>query len=281
MNSGIILINKEKDWTSRDVDNKVRSTFHIKKVGHAGTLDPFATGLLIVAVDKATKIIPYLEDFKKTYVAEISLGEERDTGDCTGKTIATCIVPSINKKQINDVLMSFMGEIEQLPPMYSAVKIKGKALYAYAREGQEIERKKRKAIIYSMKLISFDKNIIKYEAVVSKGTYIRTLSEEIAKSLNTLGYTLSLVRTKIGDFSLSNAKSVASILKDDIIEMSECLDNLKVIVVKGTEETKANNGQPLVLDSAEKLVLVRSETKLIAIYELRQDGIYYSKRGLQ
>lgn len=281
MNSGIILIDKEIGWTSRDVDNKISGIFHTKKVGHIGTLDPFATGLLIVAINKATKIIPYLETGEKTYEVEMVLGKKTDTGDVTGNVIETKDVGNdINENTIINVFSSLLGEIEQVPPAFSAVKYQGKALYKYAREGIKIKAKPRKVTIKSIILNSFKDSTICYTVVVSKGTYIRSLSETIAEKLATVGFTKNLKRTKIINYNLNCAKKINEITYNDLQDISNCLTNMTVINVVGTNEFLSVHGQPLKLDCLDDIVLVRNATELIAIYEKQQDGVYHCKRGL-
>lgn len=183
---GIVIINKPKGITSRQVVTKVRNILDEKKAGHTGTLDPMATGVLPILLGKATKLSEYLIEHDKKYIATIFLGEKKDTGDIEGKTIEVSDVPSFDNNKIIDVLNSFIGKQDQIPPMYSAIKVNGKKLYEYAREGIEIERKPRNIEIYDIKLIYFDKNEIKFEVFCSKGTYIRVLCENIAEKLGTV-----------------------------------------------------------------------------------------------
>lgn len=281
MNSGIVLIDKQVGWTSRDVDNKLSGIFGTKKIGHAGTLDPFASGLLIIAINKATKIIPFLEKGDKTYEVEMKLGEKRNTGDNTGEVIFKKAVPqNIDEQKIKELFLSMVGEIEQIPPMYSAVKYNGKALYKYAREGKTIEVKPRKVYIKKITLIKYSNYSIFYEVEVSKGTYIRTLSEYIAEKLDTVGYTENLRRTKIMNFSVKKAKKIQDISESDIIEISSCLDNMPTVYVEGKNEFLALHGQHLKILDNNDIVLVRNQNEVIAIYERQQDNIFHCKRGL-
>ena len=186
---GLILINKQKGFTSHDVVNVIRKKLNTKKVGHTGTLDPNATGVLPILIGKGTKISKYLMEHDKTYIATLKLGEKTDTGDSEGQVIEEKSIPKdLRKEDINDVLQSFLGKQKQLPPMYSAIKINGKKLYEYAREGKEVKIEPRNIEIYKIELLEYQNNKIKFEVECSKGTYIRTLCEDISQKLGTVGY---------------------------------------------------------------------------------------------
>ena len=209
---GLILINKQKGFTSHDVVNIVRKQLNMKKVGHTGTLDPNATGVLPILVGKATKISKYLMEHDKTYIATIKLGEKTDTGDSEGQVIEEKSIPTdLKKEDINNALQNFFGKQKQVPPMYSAIKINGKKLYEYAREGKKVKIEPRDIEIYKIELLEYQNNKIKFEVECSKGTYIRTLCENIAKKLGTVGYMEELQRTKVNNFKIED-----SILLDDI-----------------------------------------------------------------
>ena len=187
---GIILINKEKEYTSQDVVSCVKKILKIKKAGHTGTLDPMATGVLPILIGNATKLSKYLIEHDKEYEAVIKLGIKKDTADSEGKTIEEKEVLEENLKEnkIIEILNSFLGETYQIPPMYSSIKINGKKLYEYAREGIEVERPKRKINIYNIELLDLNilEKTIKIKVSCSKGTYIRTLCEDISVKLNTV-----------------------------------------------------------------------------------------------
>lgn len=191
---GLILINKQKGFTSHDVVNVIRKKLNTKKVGHTGTLDPNATGVLPILIGKGTKISKYLMEHDKTYIATLKLGEKTDTGDSEGQVIEEKSIPKdLRKEDINDVLQNFFGKQKQVPPMYSAIKINGKKLYEYAREGKEVKLEAREIEIYKIELLEYQNNKIKFEVECSKGTYIRTLCEDIAKKLGTVGDRKSVV----------------------------------------------------------------------------------------
>ena len=281
MVQGALLINKNEGCTSRQIDVQISKKFHTKKVGHLGTLDPFAEGLLIVFINSGTKIIPFLKDERKTYVATLKLGTLTDTLDKDGKIILEEKVPVITKEQIEDVLKSFLGENEQIPPMYSSIKINGKHLYDLARRGIEIERTPRKINIYSIKLISFTKDEIVFEATVSKGTYIRTLGNDIAHKLNTIGHLTKLIRTNIDQFNLIDAKRVEDICEDDIKSIDEILSFMNKYKVYGPMEKIALNGGKLFLNYKDDYLLIYNNDGPIAIYGFESDGIYKCIRGLK
>ena len=236
-----IILNKEKKYTSHDVVAKVKKILKVK-VGHTGTLDPNATGILPLLLGNATKISKYLINHNKEYIAELKLGVKTDTADGEGKVIAEKqvnleeIFENINES-IQQILNSFVGKTLQKPPMYSAIKVNGKKLYEYARKNEKVEVKSRQIEIYKMELIKLDlkENIIKFKVRCSKGTYIRTLCEDIAEKLNTYGYMKELQRTEVGDFKIENAITIGELeelvnenkLKDKINEEALNIVNSK------------------------------------------------------
>ena len=212
MLDGIFLIDKEAGMTSRKVDNILGKRYGSHAVGHLGTLDPFATGLLIVAINKGTKLLTYLNDGDKTYEATLLLGEKTSTGDLEGEVIEKKDIPNISKEKLDEVLRSFLGNSLQIPPKFSAIKVNGVPLYKSARQGKEVEVKPRDITIYSLEG-TIEGKTIHLKAKVSKGTYIRTLGEDIAEKLGTVGHVTALRRTSIGDLSVNEAKKIDD-LKD-------------------------------------------------------------------
>lgn len=205
MPDGIIVINKPQDWTSMDVCAKLRGVFHEKRVGHAGTLDPMATGVLPVFAGQATKAVSFAEDGKKEYRASLRLGVVTDTQDIWGTMLSESAV-SVSESDLRAVLARFTGEIEQIPPMYSAVKVQGKKLYELARKGVEVERKPRRITIYELELLERDENgNWGLRVVCSKGTYIRTLCHDIGAALGCGGCMSALTRTMAAGFTLDEA----------------------------------------------------------------------------
>ena len=215
---GIIIINKPKGFTSQDVVSKVKKILNVKKAGHTGTLDPMATGVLPVLLGEYTKLSKYLIEHNKTYIAKIKLGEKRSTGDQEGEVIErkNVDIELLNKVDLEDTLKSFIGKQEQIPPMYSAIKVDGKKLYEYARQGIEVKVEPRNIEVYELELLSFNKELYEIEIRVScsKGTYIRVLCEDIAEKLKTVGYMSSLNRILVDNFSLDTAIDFETLEKE-------------------------------------------------------------------
>jgi len=214
---GIIIINKPKGITSHDVIYKVRKKLNIKKVGHTGTLDPNATGVLPILIGKGTKLSQYLTNHDKIYEAVLKLGEKRSTGDVEGEVTE---VKSVNVNQnIREVLTTFIGKQTQIPPMHSAIKINGKKLYEYARKGITIEVPPKEIEIYSIELLNIneeEKEII-FKVHCGKGTYIRTLCEDIAEKLGTVGYMKDLCRIKVGNFDIKDSITIEDLDNEEIV----------------------------------------------------------------
>lgn len=225
---GIIVINKEKVYTSHDVVAKLKKKLNISKVGHTGTLDPNATGVLPILIGKGTKFSKYLINHDKIYEVELELGKKTDTADIEGKVIEEKEVDEeyVNKNLLQ-VLESFIGKQEQMPPMYSAIKKNGKKLYEYARAGEKVDIEPRKIEIYKIDLNKYDKNIISFVVSCSKGTYIRSLCEDIAEKLNTLGYMKNLKRLQVGTFNIRDAVYIDDI---DLKNVNEHLITLEEIL---------------------------------------------------
>ena len=281
MISGTLLIDKEVGLTSRQEVNNISRLLKEKKAGHIGTLDPFADGLLIVLLGKATKISPFLEGMDKTYLAELKLGELTDTGDLTGNIVSKSSIPELNKDNIEAVFKSFIGKQKQTPPMYSALKVNGKELYKYAREGQTIDRKEREIEIYELKLLSFTKDTITFIAKVSKGTYIRTLGEDIAKKLGTVGHLVKLTRLAVGPYSIEKAKKSKDVTKEDLISTMDMLSFMDKFEVYGELAKLALNGMHFRLPIESQLVLLYDKDDAIAIYKREPSGVYSCVRGLR
>lgn len=210
---GFILVNKPSGPTSHDIVDHLRKITGVKKIGHAGTLDPFATGLLILGIDRpATRLLGKFLKQAKEYIATIKLGAVSDTYDRTGEILQIANGKlQITKETIEKTLKKFVGEIEQIPPMYSAKKVKGKKLYQLARQGKSIARQPQKVTVYKIELLKFSKSTLKIKVGCSSGTYIRSLADDIGKVLGCGAYLEELCRTKIGKYSLDKAIELAKI----------------------------------------------------------------------
>ena len=227
MPKGILNINKEKGISSARVVSLVRRALDMKKVGHTGTLDLEASGVLPIVVGKATRVSDYMMTKDKTYETELILGAKTDTLDAAGEIIARSD-KKVSKEEFLEAMNTFRGEIEQIPPMYSALKVDGKKLYDLAREGIEIERKVRKVHIYDMDLLDFDFPKATIRVTCSKGTYIRTLVDDIGEKLGTYAYVNELIRTRVGDFDIEDAIRSEDILdmdKNDLIKAMAPIDS--------------------------------------------------------
>lgn len=278
MVNGIFLIDKEKGITSRRVDNLIGKRFGTHSVGHLGTLDPFATGLLVVAINKGTKLLPYIEDGDKTYEAVLTLGTKTSTGDPEGEVIETKEVPSITKEQLDAVFASFIGKSQQIPPIFSAIKVNGVPMYKAARNGQEVELKPRDIEIYAL-TGEIEGNTIRFTAKVSKGTYIRTLGEDIANKLGTVGHLEELRRTEVGNIKVTEAKHIDDLLDEDI-NSGITLINLPTIELNEQGETRAKNGQKLFFKTEHDRVLLTRNNNLVAVYVRKEEDIFVTERGL-
>jgi len=216
MKDGILVVDKPQGATSHDIVDLVRKTLRIKKVGHAGTLDPLATGVLIILVGKATKLFNKFADLDKEYIAVVTLGKITTTGDAEGKIIAEKDFSSVSLKQVLDTLNSFKGETEQVPPMVSAIKYKGKKLYQFARQGIEVPRKPRRVVIKELKLLRFQPPEIEFYLRCSKGTYVRKLAEDVGLKLGCGGYISKIQRISVGKFNIKESISIGQINEGNI-----------------------------------------------------------------
>ena len=286
---GIFNIYKEKGFTSHDVVAIVRRTIHMKKVGHTGTLDPDAEGVLPVCVGKATKLSDVIMDGRKSYRAMLRLGMTTTTEDASGEVLETKEV-DFNEDKIREVVASFIGKLEQVPPMYSAVKVNGKKLYELAREGKEIERKSRTIEVYDIRIRQFlPPDRVEIDVDCSKGTYIRTLCSDIGKALGCGGHMAELLRTRTGAFSLENAikldelKALAEQEKVEtvLLTMEEALEDFPVVKVSEKSQKFLYNGgkiqerflteKPAVLTEGEIVVTYDYENNLVGLYEIKKE----------
>lgn len=239
---GIIIIDKPKGYTSHDVVNVVRKNLKTTKVGHTGTLDPNATGVLPVLIGKATKISKYLIEHDKTYIAELTLGKKSSTGDIEGEIIEEKEVPNLSEEQIKNTLASFLGKQMQTPPIYSSIKINGKKAYEYARSGQTVEIPAREIEITEISLLNYEKDSIIFKVSCSKGTYIRVLCEDIAKKLGTVGLMQNLRRTRVDKFDIKDACLLENLDKAKIISIEECFKDFPSINLDDKQTMAFLNG---------------------------------------
>ncbi len=293
MNSGIINVYKEAGYTSFDVVAKLRGILHIKKIGHTGTLDPEATGVLPVCVGKATKLCDMLTDKDKVYECVMMLGVETDTYDLTGQILDRQSV-LCTEKEVEDALMSFVGDIEQVPPMYSALKVNGKKLYELARAGKEIERKARPVSIYSIDIIEMNLPQVTIRVHCGRGTYIRSLCHDVGVKLGCGCAMKSLIRTRVSQFDITDAHTLDEIekiyksgnLNRVMIPIDQMFEGMGTVIVIPTDEAIKNaiNGgkisQELVFaeaissfENGAKYRLYLPDNRFLGIYSFR-DSIF-------
>lgn len=271
--NGIIIVNKPQGFTSQDVVSKIKKILNEKKAGHTGTLDPLATGVLPVLLGNSTKLSKYLVEHDKIYVAKIRLGEKTETGDSEGKIIEEKNVPELSVSKVENVLNSFLGKQMQLPPMYSAIKVNGKKLYEYARNGQTADIPEREIEVYAISLISFENNEIEFEVKVSKGTYIRTLCEDIAKALGTVGFMAKLQRTIVDRFKIEDSYTFEQIEKGNykLWTMEEIFKELPKLELNDRKRELFLNGVMLTFEVEEGVYNIYSSGKYIGLGTVRNN----------
>ena len=271
--NGILLVNKQENMTSRDVVNEVCKIFNTKKVGHTGTLDPMAKGVLVLALGNSLKIVNNITCLDKEYITKITLGIKTDTLDNTGKIISKEKINNIDVKQIDKVLNSFLGDYHMQVPLYSAVKVNGKKLYEYARNNIKVELPYKDVKIYEIERISDliyenDKISFKFKCKVSKGTYIRSLINDIAKKLNTIGIMSELTRIKQGKFSIEDCYTLEDIKngKYKLLNMKDVID-LPIIKITDDVYKKVKNGMKLENNYNYEEFCFEYNDNIIAIYK--------------
>ncbi len=278
MNDGLIIINKPAGYTSHDIVNIVRKTLHTKKVGHAGTLDPDATGVLVVAVNKATKALQFLTAENKEYIATLKLGIATDTMDASGTIQEE--KPFTGYTDLKEVLDSFLGDSMQVPPMYSAIKINGKKLYEYAREGKEVKVDPRPIHIQEISLLKEDHDEITFRVHCSKGTYIRSLCYDIAKKLGYPGHMKTLIRSRSGDFDLSQSCTLDELKEGHyrMIALKDAFASMEHYVLE--DESIALNGKRIDENYDHNIAVFNKNGDILAIYGPDGNGKMKSLRGL-
>ncbi|AZR72396.1 tRNA pseudouridine(55) synthase TruB [Anoxybacter fermentans] len=272
--NGILNILKPAGMTSFDVVAKIKGLVKTKKVGHTGTLDPDAVGVLPICLGKATRMVEFLMEDRKFYRAQVTLGIETDTQDAKGKIIAQHEISNIDEGKIRQVLTQFIGKIEQIPPMVSAVKHKGKRLYELARQGIEVERKPREVKIYSLKLLRVNLPHFWIDVECSKGTYIRTLAHDIGKALGVGAHLSYLIRIKTGEFSLEESVTIPEVfeasqknrISDLILPIDWGVRSLPKVLIKDKVQKKAYNGGQLQKRDYQKFPEGLGKGELVRVY---------------
>lgn len=266
---GLLLVNKEENYTSRDVVNVISKIFNTSKVGHAGTLDPIAEGVLVIAVGRGLKLIDFLSCYKKEYIATVSMGFLTDTLDVTGDKTIEFNDFSIDKDTLSDKLKEFVGKSIQTVPLYSAVKVNGRRLYEYARKGENIELPKREIEIYDIELLDFNDKEFKFRVEVSKGTYIRSLIKDIGDKLKIPCTMKNLVRTKQGSFKIEDSYTLNEIKNGNykIIPLIDCIDNFFKVEVDDYIAKKISNGRILENRYKEDKIAFINNNQLLALYK--------------
>ena len=261
---GIILVDKPKGITSRDVVNEIVKKFHTKRVGHSGTLDPIATGLMVICINKGCKLVPLLTNHDKTYLATVKLGIRTDTYDITGKVLEESDY-NLDKDTLINCLNSFKGSYEQVVPIYSSIKVNGKKLYEYARNNIPVELPKHLVNIYDIELIDFNNDSFSFRVSVSKGTYIRRLINDIGNKLNIPMTMMDLRREIVGDNNINEAKSLEDISELDIIPIKDAIKMKQIIVNDNELLKKISNGNKLDNIYNEDYIMFINNDKCFAI----------------
>lgn len=264
--NGIVLVNKSVGLTSRDVVNKVSRIYKTKKVGHTGTLDPLASGLLVLCINEGTKLVEPLTNHDKEYIVGVKLGLETTTLDLEG-SITREEDYTIDFEELNKVMDSFVGSYMQEVPIYSAVKVKGKKLYEYARENKEVVLPKREVEISAIDLLGVSKDTFSFSVTVSKGTYIRSLVRDIALKLNTYGTMTSLIRTRVGSYLLQDSYEVEELTSDSIIGLEEALKDYDVLTLNDNMYETVKNGGIINNEFDLDTVLLLYKGNVIALYK--------------
>ena len=279
---GIIVINKPLGMSSHDVVNKIRKTFSTKKVGHSGTLDKEASGVLVLGINKGTKLLNYLNQDDKAYIFTISFGIETDTLDHVGKVVNEAPVSDLSA--LSEVLKDYVGPYQQTPPDFSSVKVNGKKLYQYALEGKEIPSvNPRDLTIYALKQLSPVNHVGQHFEVSlyvhgSKGLYVRKLALDIAQSLNTVAHTTKIHRVKAGQFTIDDAHDLNTVDTAQCISMSDALKDMPSYYPNNYGKTRISHGLRLSIESDATLIKCLDESnQLLAIYELKEPGLYKPK----
>ncbi|MDE6953665.1 MAG: tRNA pseudouridine(55) synthase TruB [Erysipelotrichales bacterium] len=276
--NGILLINKPAGMTSHDVVNIARKSLHTKKVGHCGTLDPDATGVLVLCIGKATKALQFLTSEQKEYIATLTLGTSTDTYDSSGVVLEEKEFQGVD--DVEKVLKSFLGKQKQLPPIYSAIKVNGKKLYEYARHNEKVDIQPRDIEILEIELLKQLDNHIQFRVLCSKGTYIRSLCVDIAKKLGYPGHMSHLLRSRSGHFDLKDCFSIDELKEGKVqfLSLEEAFKDYEHYIVD--DENIVYHGKLIRSDIDHQVVVVNRDGKVLAVYGPNGNGYLKSIRGL-
>ena len=275
--NGIVIVDKPQDWTSQDVVSKLRGVFKTRRIGHGGTLDPMATGVLPVFVGRATRAVEFFEHAEKTYIATLRLGLTTDTEDISGRVLEEKAV-SVTEEELETVLSHFCGEIDQVPPMYSAIKVNGQKLYELARKGREVERQSRKVTIFRLECEEFDGSEAKLFVHCSKGTYIRTLCKDIGEALGCGGCMAALRRVSAGAYTIENAVSLETLVAEEnpekyLLTVDSMFDDYPQTVLTENQEKRCRNGNSFSLNLADDTYRVYSKTGEFLMLAKVENGV--------
>lgn len=275
---GVLLINKEQNMTSHDVVNALRRILHEKKIGHSGTLDPQAQGVLLVLIGKACKVLPYLADTDKEYVAQLQLGVRTLSDDCWGEILEQREVVPI--KDFSALCREFVGEQEQVPPIISSIKVNGKKLYEYARAKKEIELPKRTVNIHEIEVL--DEQNLSFRVACSSGTYVRALCRDMAQRSGNIGCMSSLIRTKVGRFSLTDCATLEEVREGNftLLTVDSILDHIPVAHYEPIADIYNGKSVHMCPDGMPRRVRVQDNGVTIAIYDHSHQDVYKCARGI-
>ena len=274
--SGVVLVDKPAGMSANAAVQRIKRLYNAQKAGHTGTLDPFATGLLPVCLGEATKASAFQLDADKHYRATLRLGQRTDTADCEGEVIETAPVPNLTEAQVASVLARFLGTIEQVPPLYSALKKDGKPLYEYARKGQHVDIQPRKVLIHELTLLTLTPETLSFEVRASKGTYVRTLGEDIAQALGTVGHLSQLRRLESGGLHVDQALTLEAIEaapEAALQPLGVLLSHLPSVEVNAAQAERLRHGNPIRLDTPQT-VLITHEGHPVGIGEQRHGQLW-------
>ncbi len=281
--NGIVIVDKPASWTSQDVVSKLRGVFATRRIGHGGTLDPMATGVLPVFVGRATRGVEFFESAEKTYEAVLQLGITTDTEDTTG-TVLTKKAVSVTQADFLSALEAFRGEIQQIPPMYSALKIGGQKLCDLARKGKEVERQSRAVTIYRLECPEFSGDTARLLVHCSKGTYIRTLCKDIGEALGCGGCMASLRRISAGAYSIENAIALETLIASDnpaqyLLPVDSMFENYPAVTLTAKQETRCRNGNAFSINLPQGTYRAYSQTGEFLMLATVADNVMSTKKS--